>query len=87
MSDPTILLDFGAGVATITLNRPDKLNAINEAMHGELARALDRIEADPAIRARPGSVSAPVVSASPGPYGHDRRSAPVRTVGRRSGVP
>jgi len=35
----------------ITLNRPDKLNAFTEAMHGELAHAFDRIELDRAIRA------------------------------------
>jgi 2-(1,2-epoxy-1,2-dihydrophenyl)acetyl-CoA isomerase len=51
VSEPTILLDLAEGVATITLNRPDKLNAFNEAMHAELALALDRIEADSAIRA------------------------------------
>ncbi len=51
MSEPTILLDLADGVATITLNRPDKLNAFNEAMHAELARTLDRIEADATVRA------------------------------------
>jgi 2-(1,2-epoxy-1,2-dihydrophenyl)acetyl-CoA isomerase len=35
----------------LTLNRPDKLNVFNEAMHAELARALDRVEADSTIRA------------------------------------
>jgi 2-(1,2-epoxy-1,2-dihydrophenyl)acetyl-CoA isomerase len=49
--EPTILYETAAGVAMLTLNRPDKLNAFNEAMHGELAQALDRIEADPGIRA------------------------------------
>jgi 2-(1,2-epoxy-1,2-dihydrophenyl)acetyl-CoA isomerase len=49
--EPTILYEAPGGVATLTLNRPDKLNAFNEAMHGELARALDRVEADPGIRA------------------------------------
>jgi 2-(1,2-epoxy-1,2-dihydrophenyl)acetyl-CoA isomerase len=49
--DSTILFEAAEGTATITLNRPDKLNAFNEAMHRELARAFDRIEADEAIRA------------------------------------
>ena len=51
MSAPPILLDISEAVATVTLNRPDKLNAFNEAMHAELAGALDRIESDGAVRA------------------------------------
>jgi 2-(1,2-epoxy-1,2-dihydrophenyl)acetyl-CoA isomerase len=51
VSEPTIRLELTEGVATITLNRPDKLNAINEPMQAELAGALDRIEGDAAIRA------------------------------------
>jgi 2-(1,2-epoxy-1,2-dihydrophenyl)acetyl-CoA isomerase len=51
MVDATVLLEVAEGAATITLNRPDKLNAFTEAMHHELARSFDRIEADPAIRA------------------------------------
>jgi 2-(1,2-epoxy-1,2-dihydrophenyl)acetyl-CoA isomerase len=51
MPETAILCDVTGGVATITLNRPDKLNVFNEAMHGELAQALDRVDADPAIRA------------------------------------
>lgn len=39
------------GVAQITLSRPDRLNAFTAAMHEELAHALSRAEADPAIRA------------------------------------
>ena len=50
MPETTILCTIADGVATLTLNRPDKLNAFNEAMHGELAQAFDRIEADPQIR-------------------------------------
>ena len=37
-------------VATITLARPDKLNAFTDTMHRELAEALDAIEAEAAER-------------------------------------
>lgn len=40
-----------AGVATLTLNRPDVLNAFNPAMHEDIRAALDEVENDPAIRA------------------------------------
>lgn len=51
MSEPTVLSEFSDGVATITLNRPEKLNAFTESMHGDLAHILDRIELDRAVRA------------------------------------
>ncbi|WP_338504079.1 2-(1,2-epoxy-1,2-dihydrophenyl)acetyl-CoA isomerase PaaG [Sphingomonas kaistensis] len=41
MSEPTILLSEEAGVARITLNRPDRLNSFTAAMHAELRDALD----------------------------------------------
>ena len=41
-----ILHDLVDGVATITLNRPDKLNSFTEAMHAELRAALDALQAD-----------------------------------------
>ncbi len=50
MNEPTILLDVREGVATITLNRPDRLNSFNEDMHRALAAALDQIESDEAVR-------------------------------------
>ena len=40
----TLLLDIAGNVATITLNRPDKRNAISAAMISELQSALDEIE-------------------------------------------
>ena len=41
----TILFKIEAGVATLTLNRPDKLNSFNTAMHEELRDALEKVEA------------------------------------------
>jgi enoyl-CoA hydratase/carnithine racemase len=38
-------------VATITLNRPDKLNAFTDVMRGELIDALDRADSDDDVRA------------------------------------
>ena len=38
-------------VATVTLNRPDKLNAWTVVMAGELREALTKAEADEAVRA------------------------------------
>jgi 2-(1,2-epoxy-1,2-dihydrophenyl)acetyl-CoA isomerase len=51
VTEPSILLEIADRVATITLHRPDRLNAFDEAMHAQLAQALDRIELDRAIRA------------------------------------
>jgi 2-(1,2-epoxy-1,2-dihydrophenyl)acetyl-CoA isomerase len=47
----SILVSQDSGVLTITLNRPDKLNAFNPEMHRLLREALDRAAMDPAVRA------------------------------------
>jgi enoyl-CoA hydratase/carnithine racemase len=39
------------GIATITLHRPEKLNAFNQGMMQELIDAFDRIDADDDVRA------------------------------------
>lgn len=50
MSDFTTLLYESADrIATITLNRPERLNAINQAMPSEIRAAVGRAEADPDI--------------------------------------
>ena len=46
----TVRLDVADGVATLTLNRPERLNSFTVAMHGELRAALDAVDADPAVR-------------------------------------
>ena len=43
MSYETILFEVDAGVARLTLNRPDKLNSFNMQMHGEVRQALASI--------------------------------------------
>jgi 2-(1,2-epoxy-1,2-dihydrophenyl)acetyl-CoA isomerase len=43
MAYETILLDIADGVATITLNRPERLNACSLPMAGEISDALDHL--------------------------------------------
>ena len=50
MSDP-LLLEINDGTALITLNRPDKLNALNYELIDRLMAALDAIETDADVRA------------------------------------
>lgn len=47
--DP-ILYEVGDGIATITLNRPDALNALTPAMNDRLPELIDRAEADETVR-------------------------------------
>jgi methylglutaconyl-CoA hydratase len=46
----TLLYEKGGAIATITLNRPDKRNAISSTMIAELLEALNSAEADSAVR-------------------------------------
>jgi enoyl-CoA hydratase len=46
----TIKLAKEGAVATLTLNRPDKLNALNEALLRELLAALDELDRDAGVQ-------------------------------------
>src|SRR5690348_18361668 len=46
-----ILYAVEDGIATITLNRPEKLNAFTATMRTELIAAFDRVDADDEVRA------------------------------------
>ena len=63
----TLTFDLTDGIARITVNRPDKLNALNAIVIGELGDAVTRIETD-----------APYAVSS-SPVRGQRRSWPVQT--------
>src|SRR5271167_4944497 len=45
MSYATILFEVERGIGRLTLNRPDKLNSFNAAMHGDVKHALGQLAA------------------------------------------
>ncbi|MYN30583.1 2-(1,2-epoxy-1,2-dihydrophenyl)acetyl-CoA isomerase PaaG [Duganella levis] len=48
MDYQNILFDISDGIATLTLNRPDKLNSFTQAMHDEVRHALKRVASEAA---------------------------------------
>jgi enoyl-CoA hydratase/carnithine racemase len=68
LSEPLLLRHDAAGIATLTLNRPQQRNALSVGLMGALQEELDRIEVDRAVKV--------VVLAAAGPgfcAGHDLR--------------
>ena len=51
MTYETILYSVEDNILTITLNRPERLNAFNRQMLGELIDAIDRADEDDDVRA------------------------------------
>lgn len=49
MSFETLLVDVADQVAVITLNRPDKRNAMSPQLHEDMTRVLDELRYDPAV--------------------------------------
>ena len=50
MTYQTLLVDVHDGVATVTVNRPDKLNALNDQVVADLRAAVAALKADPAVK-------------------------------------
>ncbi len=48
---PEVLTDIADGVAVVTLDAPDRRNALTLAMVGEITAALEAVEADPGVGA------------------------------------
>jgi hypothetical protein len=79
----TLLYDVADRVATVTLNRPDRLNAVNTTVIRELVEAFDQADGDDGVRAvivtGPAAPSAPAptwaAEARPSPAGPDAASA------------
>ena len=51
MNYENILFAIDGGVARLTLNRPDRLNSFNDAMHAEVRDVLGRVREDATVRA------------------------------------
>jgi 2-(1,2-epoxy-1,2-dihydrophenyl)acetyl-CoA isomerase len=51
MTESSILLQRDGAIARLTLNRPDRLNALTLAMLGELSAALSDLDGDETVRA------------------------------------
>jgi enoyl-CoA hydratase/carnithine racemase len=51
MTQDLVALELQAGIATLTFNRPDKRNAMNDEMRSQFIAALESVAADQSIRA------------------------------------
>ena len=76
-----ITYDVSEGIATITLNRPDKLNAFTAIMQRDLVNAFDQVDSDDSVRAT-------IVTGSGRGFcaGADLGSAPSQNSGDASAV-
>ena len=50
MAYPNLLVETREGITFVTVNRPDKLNALNDATVAEIDAAFAAVAADPAVR-------------------------------------
>lgn len=50
MTDELVLINKREGIAIVTLNRPDALNALSMALRNAIADTFDQLEADPDVQ-------------------------------------
>src|SRR5687768_11519458 len=78
--DNPVNIAIDAGIAILTLNRPEKLNALSRVMIADIIAALDELEKDDAVRAviftgagRAFCAGADLASAGPSSFDYARR--------------
>ena len=86
MAYETIKYEVAEQILTITLNRPDKLNAFNAQMQGELIDAFDAADKDDNVRAiivtgaGRGFCAGADLSAGADTFDRDARRGPVKNL-------
>jgi enoyl-CoA hydratase len=50
MSEETVLLEISDGVALVTLNRPQAMNALSKALRARLAQVMRQVDRDESVR-------------------------------------
>src|ERR1700739_2124068 len=84
MAYETIAYEVAEQILTITLNRPDKLNAFNATMQKELIEAFDAADSDDNVRALiatgagPGCCPGADLSSGADTFDRDARRGPVK---------
>ncbi len=88
----TLLFDVEDAIATVTLNRPDKLNAFTTAMMRDLIAVFDATDAEDAVKAvivtgaGRGFCAGADLSAGRETFDRDARPDPIRQAARVNGV-
>ncbi len=50
MSEPVVLMNIAGGIATVTLNRPEKLNSLNRELRSSFCRTMQQFRDNPEVK-------------------------------------
>ena len=78
MEQPLVILERQDRVALVTINRPEKLNALNTGVISALASLMEELNKDTHIRAVVLTGADCAVVRAIGATGHDRRSTEMK---------